>query len=225
MNTLLSNAAFAWWTAGILAAAYIIGWVRDWISRRWEIARHRPVRRWYGSAAHVCLRSDAEDDDPERYAVLDWWDGNPALPWLWVVKLDPQYLTYWDEDAEAFWAPVTEFAPYAVRRIRPCIWHFGRVPLPWLTKWCLMSGADLGERRPPLGLPGDQLELAPAGLVPPAPGEPVAQVPLQHGREPVPGRVGDDLDGVHGAPVAEHLEVECTRPAAHGSHDNPRTGG
>ena len=77
-----------------------------------------------------------DDDAPDRYVVLGWGPcEGTRIPWLQVHKLDPGFLTYWDEDAETFWAPVTDFAPYSVRRFRPHVWWFGRLPLPWLTTW------------------------------------------------------------------------------------------
>jgi hypothetical protein len=126
-----------WWIIGIYATGTVLGWIQDWISDRYEITRRHPrlVRCWYGTAAQVSLRSAADDDDPDRFAVLARWDENTAVPWLLVHRLDREYLTYWDEDAEAFWAPVTDFAPYSVRRVRPHLTRFGRVRVPWLTKW------------------------------------------------------------------------------------------
>jgi len=133
-----------WWITGFLVVGTLAAWTQNWISDRYEFVardgRVRISRRWYGGAAHVILRTQAGDEDPDRFAVLDWWDDNTAVPWLWVHKLDPEYMTYWDEDSEAFWAPVTDFAPYAVRRIRPYFYKFGPIRLPWLTKYVLIEG-------------------------------------------------------------------------------------
>lgn len=222
MNSLEAT-NLAWAIIALIAAWAAGGWILDWLDDRYEVCGFRVTRRWYGAAAHVILQS--ADDDPDRYAVLDWRkDESQPVPWLLVHKLDPEYLTFWDEDAEAFWAPVTDFAPYAVRRIRPYLYKFGPVPLPRLTKYVLLSGPDLGERLPPAGLTGDQLELTPPGRMPLVAGEPAAQMPLQDAGETFPGRVGDNLDGVLAAPVAEHLKVKGMR-AGHGSQGNPATGG
>lgn len=118
-----------------IGAGEVLGAVQSWISDRWEITRRRPVRRWYGTRSQVVMRSAAGDDDPGRYVVLARDDENSAVPWLKVHKLDPGYLTYWDEDAEPFWAPVTDFAPYAVRRFRPGVTLIGRVPVPHLAEY------------------------------------------------------------------------------------------
>ena len=221
----ISPADLGWWITGLWAAGTVVGWIQDWITNRYEIGaregRGRITRRWYGPAAHVILRAAAGDDDPDRFAVLDWWDDNTAIPWLWVHKLDPEYMTYWAEDAEPFWAPVTDFAPYAVRRIRPYLYRFGRIRLPWLTQYVLlMSGADLGERLPAFGFPGDELELTPPGTGPLVPDEPRAKLSLEHSRESVPLGVGDDLDGVRRVPLAEDFQVERARSIGHASQDN-----
>jgi len=138
MNITVSQ--LGWYLVAFWAAGTALGMVQDWISDRWEFtvgghAGFRAARRWYGTAAHICLRADAEDDDPDRFAVLARWDEDTAVPWLLVHRLDREHITGWDEDAEAFWAPVTDFAPYTVRRIRPHVIRFGRLRIPWLTKW------------------------------------------------------------------------------------------
>lgn len=137
MNITVAN--LGWWIAALWGAGTVLGLIRDWICDRYEINRRgfrfRPARRWYGTAAHISLRAAANDDDPDRFAILARWDEDTEVPWLLVHRLDREHLTYWDEDAEAFWAPVTDFAPYSVRRVRPHLTRFGRVRVPWLTKW------------------------------------------------------------------------------------------
>jgi hypothetical protein len=141
MNITVSQ--LGWYLVAFWVAGIVLGWVQDWICDRFEfrVSRRgvRAARRWYGTAAHVCLRSAADDDDPDRFTVLARRDENTVVPWLLVHRLDPEYLTYWDEDAEAFWAKVTDFAPYAVRRVRPHFTRFGRVRVLWLTKWLPLS--------------------------------------------------------------------------------------
>ena len=121
----------------ILAAGLALACVQSWLSGQYELARHGWLpavsRRWYCPRAHVCLRAEADGQDPARYAVLAFCAEHTPVPWLLVHKLNPEYLTYWDEDSGAFWAPVTDFAPYAVRRLRPHVERFGPAPVPWLT--------------------------------------------------------------------------------------------
>lgn len=135
------NAAIPLWTVFvILGAVLVLNSAWAWFTDRYEVAggKHsgfRLWRRWYGLHAQVVLREDEDDTDPDRYTVLAWDDENSDAPWIKVIRLDPEYLTYWDEDAEAFWARVTDFAPYAVRRFRPYVFRFGWLPVPWLTKY------------------------------------------------------------------------------------------
>ena len=134
----ITPANLGWWIVAFLVTGSVLGWLSDWSRDRWEIgrgvrARFRPARRWYGTHAHVTLRAEAEADDPELYVVLDWDDEDASVPSLKVHKLDPEYLTRWDEDSEAFWAPVAVFAPYTVRRFRPHFERFRWAWIPWLT--------------------------------------------------------------------------------------------
>lgn len=133
----ITTANLGWTILAILAAGTVLGWIQEWICDRWEITRARPrvTRRWYGAHAQVTLRAEADADDPPRYVVLAWDSEDSAVPWLKVHRLNPEFLTYWDEDAEPFWAPVTVFAPYAVRRFRPGVKLIGRVPVMWLAKY------------------------------------------------------------------------------------------
>lgn len=123
-----------WWIVALIAAAMIISAISEFIRDRWKIGCDRRIsRRWYGTHAHVTLAAEAGSGDPERYVVLDWDAGDAGVPSLKVRKLTPESLTLPDEDSEAFWAPVTCFAPYTVRRFRPHFERFGRVFIPWLT--------------------------------------------------------------------------------------------
>lgn len=133
----MTAADWGWATVAWLAAGLVLAGILNWFSDRYEVAwcRHPPrlIRRWYGPRAHVSLRG--EEDEDARYAVLAVDDEHFETPWLKVRKLNPEFLTYWDEDSGAFWAPVTRFAPYSVRRLRPVLLHCGRVPVPWLTRY------------------------------------------------------------------------------------------
>lgn len=134
----ITPANLGWWILAFLVTGTAVNAVQEWIRDRWELTpdaswRRPLMRRWYGTHAHVTLAAEAEADDPEVYVVLGWDEENTGIPSLKVCKLNPEYLTRWDEDSEAFWAPVTVFAPYTVRRFRPHFERFGRVFIPWLT--------------------------------------------------------------------------------------------
>lgn len=139
----ITPANLGWWITVLLIAGSFLGATQEWITDRWEITRAGRLlsvaRRWYGTHAHVCLRAEAEADDPDLYVVLAWDDGDASAPSLKVHKLNPEYLTWWDEDSEAFWAPVTCFSPYTVRRFRPhlirCVLRGHVVRIPWLTEY------------------------------------------------------------------------------------------
>ena len=103
------------------------GWFRD----QYEVAGGRRFgfrlwRRWYGTRAWVILRAEADLDEPERYKVLGWDQEDCGTPWVRVMSID-------HEDAESFWAPVTDFAPEAVRRLRPWVFRYRwlRLPVPF----------------------------------------------------------------------------------------------
>jgi hypothetical protein len=83
------------------------------------------TRRWYGTRAWVILRGHEDDDEPERYQVLGWDQEDTRVPWVRVMSID-------NEDAESFWAPVTDFAPEAVRKLRPWIFRYRSLPVPVL---------------------------------------------------------------------------------------------
>lgn len=125
-DTCLPHAA-PWWTPlttetplwAYLAAIVLIvsaSWVASWLKDHYELAGHRPVRRWYGTGAWVTLRREAGLFAPDRYVIAAWSHEATSVPWLLAAPVD-------DEDAEAFWAPVTDFAPDAIRRFRPYLWR------------------------------------------------------------------------------------------------------
>lgn len=106
-----------------------------WLGDQYTISRFRPVRRWYGTRAHLCRRGHEDDQAPDLFVVLSRDTENLPVPWLKVCRLDPDHITKWDEDAEPFWAAVTDFAPYSVRKFRPHLIRFGRVTVPWFSWW------------------------------------------------------------------------------------------
>jgi len=123
-----------WTVLAILGALIVLNCIWDWFCSQYEVTRAgllpRFARRWYGPRAHVTFR---QEFDEHRYVVLAVDDENSAVPWLKVHELDPGSVTYWAEDAEPFWAPVTSFAPYSVRRLRPQVLRYRwlRVPCPF----------------------------------------------------------------------------------------------
>jgi hypothetical protein len=108
-----------WAILALLAAMALIdavwSWFRDQYEPRWSGRLPRFTRRWYGTGAHVCLKSAADGlDIPDRYEVVEWGDDSTDIPWLCVRNLE-------HEEAEASWGPVTEFSDFYVRRFRPFI--------------------------------------------------------------------------------------------------------
>jgi hypothetical protein len=217
MNITIAN--LGWTLLVIEFAGQILAIAQGWFTDRYEVTRRgfrfTACRRWYGTHSQVTIHAEADADDPPRYVVLERDDENTAVPWLKVHRLDPEYLTYWDEDAEPFWAPVTVFAPFAVRRFRPGVTLTGRVPVPRLWQYPPMSGAHLGELLPLSRVAGDELELAPPCGGPLVAGEPFAEPVLEHGGEAGSSGVGDELNGVLGVAFAEDLEVERARSIGH----------
>lgn len=133
----ITTANLGWLILACMLGGIILGGIQDWFTGQYEATfrmpfRFRVTRRWYGTSAHVCLRIAEDDEDPARYVVLDRDEENTAAPWLKVHKLNPEAFSYWDEDAEAFWAPVTDFAPYTVRLLRPHILRSERYRWPML---------------------------------------------------------------------------------------------
>lgn len=125
-------ANFGWVIAIWLIAGTATAGIWNGISDRWEITRGRPARRWYGPGAHVCLRADESADDAHRYLVTLLDDEDTEVPWLRVRDID-------DEEAEPFYAPVTVFAPHSVPRLRPHILMVGRIPVPQLRDYRVVS--------------------------------------------------------------------------------------
>jgi hypothetical protein len=115
MNITTSN--LGWGLLACLLAGGVLSGVQDWFTGQYEITRRgwrlRTTRRWYGPSAHVCLRAEEDNDEAERYTVIGWDDEGTDVPWLLVEAMD--------DDWTAHWAPVTDFAPYTVRRLRPHI--------------------------------------------------------------------------------------------------------
>lgn len=135
-----------WWIVALIIAATILSMVSEWIRDRWEITcGHRITRRWYGTHARVCLRTEAADWGPARYVVIGWDNEHTGIPWLLVHKADPEHPAYLDEDAGAFYASATDFVPDSVRRFRPHLIRcalVGRVVfMPWLVKYLPLPAA------------------------------------------------------------------------------------
>ena len=65
------------------------------------------------------------------------------VPWLKVgsVDFDKDHLDE-DELAEPFWAPVTDFYPEAVRKLRPWIFRYRWLRLPVLFAYKTVSRPD-----------------------------------------------------------------------------------
>ena len=118
-----------WAYLSIIALWLVVSRSASWLKDHYEITGRRPVRRWYGSTARVILRGSENDAGAPRYAVLAWDTENCEVPWLKVHQLDRDS-RFWDEDAEPFWAPVTQFVPHSLRRFRPHLWR-GCLPAPF----------------------------------------------------------------------------------------------
>jgi hypothetical protein len=111
-----------------LAAWTILGAICGWFTGQYEVTRHGITRRWYGIRAWIVLRAAADEDEPDHYQVLGWDQEDTCVPWVRVMNVD-------NEDAESFWAPVTDFAPCMVRRLRPHLARYGPVLMPQLHVW------------------------------------------------------------------------------------------
>jgi len=140
-----------WIIAAGLIGIWVLGLVSDWLGGQYEITRRGPwfrvTRRWYGPRAHVYLRSaprrrafrcpETGAEQPERFRVLRWDKESTAVPWLLAQSFD-------DDGADAFWAPVTDFAPCAVLRFRPHLEHLGRVAFPWPVRYLPLRQPEAG---------------------------------------------------------------------------------
>lgn len=129
MNITVPN--LGWVILAFLLAGEVLATLQCWFDGQYEVARHgfsvRATRRWYGTHAHVCLRGDEDNDKAERYNVLRWDDESTTVPWLLVENLDDGKF-----GAAPYWAPVTAFAPYTVRRLRPHVLRTERYRFPML---------------------------------------------------------------------------------------------
>jgi hypothetical protein len=129
----ITSANFGWVVLAALVASYILASVQEWFAGQYEVTRRGfrfcVTRRWYGPRAWVILRDCKDADEPERFRVLDVDDEDlNHHPWLKVGSVDFDC----DEDAEPFWAPVTDFYPEAVRRLSPWIFRYRRLRWPVL---------------------------------------------------------------------------------------------
>jgi hypothetical protein len=128
--SLLGTETPLWAYLSVVAFALLASWSASWLKDRYELSGRRPVRRWYGSTARVILRGNENDPGAPRYAVLAWDAGDCEVPWLKARQLAGDSF-FWD-DAEPFWAPVTQFAPHSVRTFSPHLRRAGRFPVPVL---------------------------------------------------------------------------------------------
>lgn len=126
---MITTTNLPWIILACLPAGCVLAGIQDWFTGQYEVTRrgwHLSVtRRWYGVRAWVILHAEADADEPDRYQVLGWDAEDMPAPWVRVMNID-------NEDAESFWAPVTVFAPEAVRRLRPWIFRYHRLALPVL---------------------------------------------------------------------------------------------
>jgi hypothetical protein len=129
----MNSTTLPWGIITCIVAAFVAASVQEWFTGQYEVTRKgfrvHVARRWYGTRAWVVLRADADagagEDEPDRYQVLGWDQEDTSAPWVRVMNID-------NEDAESFWAPVTDFAPEAVRRLRPWIFRYRRLLIPVL---------------------------------------------------------------------------------------------
>lgn len=124
----ITSGQLGWIILAFLLAGYVLGWIQCWFDGQYEVTRKgfrvHVTRRWYGTRAHVCLRADEDDAEAERYTVIQWQADGTSVPWLLVEAMD--------DDWTAHWAPVTDFAPYTVRRLRPHVLRSERYRWPML---------------------------------------------------------------------------------------------
>jgi hypothetical protein len=125
------NTGIPFWTIPtFIAAAWVLNSLSSWFADQYEVTRcgrfwFRITRRWYGTRSWLAQRGHRHESDHHRYQVIEWLDDNTECPWLLVRDID-------DDDAEVIWAPVTRFVPEAVRKLRPWIFRYRRLPLPVL---------------------------------------------------------------------------------------------
>ena len=94
----------------MLAVNLAWSWFRDQYEPAWTGRFPRFTRRWYATGAHVRSRDMARF--PDIYEVLEWGDDSTDVPWLVVQSVE-------EEDAPREWVPVTAFAAFQVRKLRP----------------------------------------------------------------------------------------------------------
>lgn len=115
-----------WLAFAVFTGIVALTSAQEWFNSQYEVTRsgrfrRRVTRRWYGTHAHVRLRNGGAGTKLNVFRVIGWDDETP-VPWLLVVLHNG---TCWSESGEdepqPFYAPVTHFAPYTVRRLRPHI--------------------------------------------------------------------------------------------------------
>jgi hypothetical protein len=146
----------------------------------------------------------------ELQSIADYDAGEPQTDPAWMLEAEPR-----DIDADDFTEWIAEMVGYPVEVeksstritcLRALKWN--REEPVWLVYPAQVnqaSGADLRQLLPAASRAGDQLELAPPGLVPLVPGEPAEELAAQPRRV---GGVAVGLDRVLRPAVAEHLEVK-----------------
>lgn len=119
-----------WQIAAFLGAvlALVLAW--GWFTDHYEVAGGRRLgfrlwRRWYGSSSRVCFSADSHLEDPAWFRVLGWCDAGTDVPWVLIDVPG-------DDEFPACWCPVTDLAPYAVRRLRPWIFRYRWLRIPVL---------------------------------------------------------------------------------------------
>ena len=126
MNTTIT---LPWLLLICVVGGTVLAGIQEWFTGQYEVTRRglrfSVTRRWYGVRAWVVLRADADADEPDRYQVLAWDRDHGGPLWIRVMNID-------NEDSDSFWAPVADFAPEAVRRLRPWIFRYRRLALPVL---------------------------------------------------------------------------------------------
>jgi hypothetical protein len=114
----MSTAIPIWQILAFLGVFLVVtsawSWFRDQYEATWAGRLPRFTRRWYGTRAHVRIRSGEGHEIPGLFEVLEWGDDSTEVPWLCVRDLE-------DEDTGAFWRPVTDFCDYSVRQFHP-VW-------------------------------------------------------------------------------------------------------
>lgn len=118
-----------WVILACIPAGCILSGIQNWFAGQYEVTRRGfrfgVTRRWYGPRAWVIIRGHEDDEEPERFRVLNVDTEDTQVPWLKAVSIE-------DDGAGPFWAPVTAFAPEAVRRLRPWVFRYRRLRLPVL---------------------------------------------------------------------------------------------